>query len=369
MPASWSPSPMCNEPMLNPRRARRQRGASIVELMIGLVISLLVGLAATGAALSFMAQQRSGVGATGVAVNTNSIMSVLRDDVASAGLGFYGEGATLCANLQLSVAGARLMDGVAFSPLQVTRQTAADLLDVMYASSVESGATVRLHEASDGSAATLKSLLPVATGQTVLLTPAPGSSATGPCLVRTVTGVVAGTPEEPRPQLAFAATGQHNAVAFTTPASFNTEARVTQLGAVQWSRYRVSGGQLLLDRPLTGASAVLARDVIAFRVRYGIAAAAAGSTSIESWVDPEGGFASLSAANAARVRAMRIGLIVRSPQRQKPDVNGNCDSTPSDSPPTLFGRAPENLPTDWTCWRYRTSELVVPLRNVAMGLR
>jgi hypothetical protein len=66
---------------------------------------------------------------------------------------------------------------------------------------------------------------------------------------------------------------------------------------------------------------------------------------------------------------MRIGLIVRSPQRQKTNADGSCDSTPSDSPPRLFDRAAENLPTDWTCWRYRTSELVVPLRNVAMGLR
>jgi hypothetical protein len=222
---------MCSDPMLGLRRLRHQRGASIVELMIGLVISLLVGLAATGAAINFMAQQRSGVGATGVSVNTNSVMSVLRDDVASAGLGFYGEGAALCATLQLSVNGARLMDGVAFAPLQVTRQAAADMLDVTYASNVASGATVRLHEPSDGSAATLKSLLPVTVGQAVLLTPAPRASASGPCLVRTVTGLVAGTPEEPRPQLAFAASGLHNAVAFSTPASFNNEARLSYKGA------------------------------------------------------------------------------------------------------------------------------------------
>jgi type IV pilus assembly protein PilW len=158
-------------------------------------------------------------------------------------------------------------------------------------------------------------------------------------------------------------------VAFSTAASFNTEARVTQLGNLQWSRYRVVNGQLLLDRPLTGASAVVARDVIAFRLQYGISAATAGSTSIESWVEPEAAFASLGIGNAARVRALRLGLLVRSSQRQKPDANGNCDATPLDFAPRLFDRPAENLPSDWTCWRYRASEVVVPLRNVAMGLR
>ena len=360
---------MCAErrALLSP--AKHQRGASIVELMVGLVISLLVGLAATGAAISFTAQQRSGVGVSAVATNTNSVMAVMRDDVALAGLGFFGEGASLCTSLQLSVNATRHRDGDLFSPLQVARGATADQLDVMYAGNVESGATVRLHEASDGSLAMIKSHLPVAVNQTVLLTPAPGAAAPGPCLVRTVTAVVAGTPEQPRPQLEFAATGLHNAATFTMPASFNTDARVTQLGNVQWNRYRVVNGQLLLDRPQAGTSAVVARDVVAFRVRYGIAAAAAGSTSIESWVEPEGAFATLGAANVARVRALRVGLLVRSPQRQKPDANGNCDATPADAAPRLFDRAAENLPTDWTCWRYRSSEMVVPLRNVAMGLR
>ncbi len=373
---------MCAErrALLSP--ARRQRGASIVELMVGLVISLLVGLAATGAAISFTAQQRSGVGVSAVATNTNSVMAVMRDDVALAGLGFFGEGASLCTSLQLSVTNQAVQNGVAFSPLQVTRGTASDQLDVMYAERVESGATVRLHEASDGTTATLKSHLPVnlepvsntdlaKETASVLLTPAPGSAAAGPCLVRTVTAVTPGTPEQPYPQLEFAATGLRNGAAFASPASFNTDARVTQLGKVQWSRYRVVNGQLLLDRPQAGTSAIVARDVVAFRIRYGIAAAAAGSTSIEHWVEPEGAFASLGAANVAQVRALRIGLLVRSPQRQKPDANGNCDATPADSQPRLFlpPRAAENLPTDWTCWRYRSSEIVVPLRNVAMGLR
>ena len=52
-------------------RARRagQRGLSIIELMVGLVVALLVGLAATSSAVMFGATQRQGIGVGGVAVN------------------------------------------------------------------------------------------------------------------------------------------------------------------------------------------------------------------------------------------------------------------------------------------------------------
>ena len=358
---------MCSE-RHGPGPGRRgQLGASIVELMVGLVISLLVGLAATTTAITFMAQQRQGVGVGGIAVNSGTVMASLRDDVAAAGLGFFGDSAYLCQRLNLSVGGTAAIDGAVFSPLQVTRQGDTDVLDVMYASRVESGAAVRVTSASAGTDVLLASFLPVQDGQAVLLAPGPATAAPPPCLVRTVTAQVAATPEAPQ-RLDFAAAGAHNAVPFTLPSVFDDEARVTQLGELQWSRYRRVGDQLILERPLTGASAIVARDVVSFRVQYGVAAAAPGSTALESWVDPAGAFASLSAANLARVRALRIGLIVRSPLRQKPDAAGHCDAT--EEKPALFGGAAENLDNaDWNCWRYRTTTVLVPLRNVVLGLR
>ena len=75
----------------------------------------------------------------------------------------------------------------------------------------------------------------------------------------------------------------------------------------------------------------------------------------------------ITAANIARVRAIRIGIVTRSPQPEKPDANGDC--TASSAKPTLFGDNVEPDVTDWKCYRYRTAVVVVPLRNVVMGLR
>lgn len=361
---------------LAPRRAA-QRGASIIEVMVGLVIALLVGLAATTSAVSFTAQQRQGIGVGGVAVNSTTVMTALRDDVAMAGLGFFGESAYLCPRLNLSVGANVLVDGTLFSPLQVTRQPNADVIDVVYGSRVESGAAVRVDGAPTPLEAMLGSFLPAQVGQAVLLTPRPaaGAGAT-PCLMRSVTAQVASTPGTPQ-RVDFGAAGLHNAGVFTTPSVFDDTGRVTDIGQLQWSRYRLDDqGQLVLERPLTGATAVVARDVVAFRVQYGVSAAAAGSTSLENWVDPTGAFASLDANNLRRVRAIRIALIVRSPQRQKPAADGSCDATPAMPQPfpgTPGGGGAVAVAVDiggeWKCWRYRTTTTIVPLRNVVMGLR
>lgn len=346
------------------RRRAAQRGLSIIELMVGIVVALLVGLAATGSAVMFTATQRQGIGAGGVAVNATTVMSAIKNDVASAGLGFFGDSKYLCNSLNLSVAAAKVSDGAAFSPIQVTRGADFDQLDVVYASRVESGANVLLKSASTGVTAELMSYLPVAAGDAVLLAPqTPGT----PCTVRSVTANTASTAEAAQ-VLAFADDGRHNAAAFATAPAYGERGRVTLLGDLRWNRYRVVDGNLVLERPLDGTSAILVRNVVGFRMEYGTSAAAAGSTTLEDWVDPTSTWSTISSANIARVRALRVGLIVRSPQREKPDANGNCSA--SETRPVLFDNAAENLDADdWNCFRYRTASVVVPMRNLVMGLR
>lgn len=352
---------MCSSAL---RRLPRPRGLSVIEVMVGLVVALLVSLAVVNSAIGFTASQRQGIGATGSAINAAAVLSSVRDDVAVAGLGFFGDSSYLCSSLNLSLGASVFADGSAFSPLQVTRTATGDTLDLVYGTRVESGATVRLSAPSNGSNAALESFLPVASGEAVLLAPALPAPAR-PCLVRSVTAVQASTPASPQ-LLRFDASGVHNGAAFTLSPGFSDDARVTRLGALSWVRYRVDGDRLLLERPLEGvAPQVVARNVISFRMQYGVSNTPGGAT-LESWVDPSGPWASLDATEMPRVRAVRIGLIVRSPQPAKPDASGQC--TASESKPSLWGAAPENLGNaDWACWRYRTSTVVVPLRNLVLG--
>ncbi|MBL8305742.1 MAG: PilW family protein [Rubrivivax sp.] len=355
--------------MYAPERLQRAlpRGLSMIEVMVGMVVSLLVGLAAAGSAQMFLASQRQGIGTGGTLVNASTALAAIRDDVATGGLGFFGDKQYLCTKLNLSVETTVVQDGVDFLPVRITAEASGDRIDIASATQVASGANVLLKSASTGAAAEVRSLLPVVAGQAVLLAPAtPGQ----PCLVRSVTAVTASTDTTPQ-LLTFGAAGRFNQKAFTTNPTYTANdypdiGRVALLGDLRWTRYRREGTDLRLERPFGGDPVVLVRNVVAFRAQYGIAAAAAGSTALESWTDASGGFETLTAALLPRVRAIRIGVVTRSTQAEKPDANGICQATTA--MPALFGTAVVSDVDNWRCFRYRTAIVVVPMRNLVIGM-
>jgi len=337
-------------------------GLSLVELMVGIVIALLVSLTATSGAMLFTATQRQGIGTGGTLISAGTALAALRDDVSAAGLGFFGDSQFLCRRLNLSVDTTVLLNGVDFTPVSITSEAAGDRIDVLFATDVSSGANVLLNAPATSGSAPLRSLLPVSVGQAVLLAPAtPGD----PCVVRTVTANTAAGVDSPQSiEYANVSTARFNRAAFTTNPTYPDRGRVTLLGDLRWSRYRLVGTDLVLERPLGGDAVVLARNVIAFRAEYGLADA--GTTALASWQAATGGFATLTPANLPRVRALRIGLVTRSTQREKPNTAGDCEA--SAAMPTLFGAAVTADVADWQCYRYRSAMLVVPLRNLVLGM-
>lgn len=355
------------------RCSRGQRGLSLVELMVGIVVSLLVGLAATISAVSFTASQRQGIGAGSSAMTAGSALATLKNDISAAGLGFFGDSRFLCDRLNLSIGNTVHIDGALFSPVMVTAGaagTSADQIDVVYADEVTAGTNVLLNAVSNGTSADLRSYLPAVFNQQVLLAP-DTPSATDPCVVRTVTAVVAANADDPQ-RLIFANSGKHNQAAFTTNASFADKSRVTLLGELNWSRYRLAGTDLRIEQPLLGVSEVLARNVMGLRAQYGVndgtlLPSGAPSPALASWQDATGAFAFVNAANLPRVRALRVGIVTRSPQPEKPNNAGQCEA--SSAKPQLFGVTVEPDVSDWQCYRYRTAEVVVPMRNLVFGTR
>ncbi len=349
--------------------ARGQRGASIIELMVGIVVSMIVGIVALASAITFTASQRQGISAGNTVMNAAGALAAIKTDVAGAGLGFFNLQASMCTALNLSKGATINYDNASFVPVLITSGTTSDQVDVLAGTDVSAGAPVLVKTDTDTSATVaLQSLLPVVANQAILIAPA---TPTDPCVIRTVTGVAAATALAPL-TLTLANTGAYNQGSFTTNPTYAgatgvLAAKVSLLGSLQWSRYRVSAGELILERPLDGTSAVLARNVVGMRVQYGVSAAA-GTDTLSSWESATGatGFAPLTNAQLGRVRALRIGLVVRNTQREKPDPSGNCEATAS--MPSLFGTAATPDVTDWRCYRHSVAEVVVPLRNIVFGL-
>ncbi len=339
-----------------------RRGLSLIELLVGIVIALLVSLTATGGAMVFTASQRQGIGTGGTLVNAGTALAALRDDVSAAGLGFFGDSTFLCRKLNLSVGTSVLLDGVDFTPVVITAEAAGDRLDVVYATEVSSGTNVLLSATAGAASASLRSLLPVTVGQAMLMAPA---TAGEPCVVRTITANTAGTVDTPQVvEYSNVTTARFNRAAFTTNPTYPDRGRVTLLGDLRWSRFHLVGTDLTLERPLTGESVVLARNVIAFRAEYGLATA--GTTALSAWQPASGAFATLAPTSLPRVRALRIGMVTRGTQREKPNTAGNCEA--STAMPTLFDAAVTADVADWQCYRYRSSIVVVPLRNLVLGM-
>jgi type IV pilus assembly protein PilW len=352
---------MCAPDRLKGPRRRRQAGLSLVELMVGIVVSMLIGLAAAGSAMMFTASQRGGIGTGGTMVNANTVLAAIKGDAALAGLGFFVDDTPLCTTLNYSIGTAKLSDGGAFSPVRVTRAGDHDQLEVLYGSEIEGGTHVLLSSPATSTAAEVGAMINAAAGSTVLLAP----DGIGLCEVRTVTSVAAFTASTPL-TLNFASSGASNQASFATSTTYGTRSRVALLGNLRWNRYAVSGTNLVQTQPATDVHGTLLRNVMAFRVQYGVSANAATDT-LSDWVDASGSWATLDATNSPRVRALRIGLILRSPQLEKRDASGNCVATTS--APTLFGSTPSGLTDDsnWGCYRYRVSTTVVPLRNLWTG--
>jgi type IV pilus assembly protein PilW len=147
---------------------------------------------------------------------------------------------------------------------------------------------------------------------------------------------------------------------------------VVLLGNLNWNRYELVGTNLVIRRQMNNTTAALLPNVIAFRVQYGVTNA---GTNIENWRNPdEAGWAAITNVNAPQVRAVRIGVVIRSPQREKEDPADNkCKAVPAEQDHVpLFKDTPNPIEitpsgADWKCYRYRTAELVAPLRNLVSG--
>jgi type IV pilus assembly protein PilW len=347
-------------------------GLSVVEMMVGLVVGLLVSLAAVSSAQLFTASQRQGIGVGSSSANLASTLASIKADVTNGGLGFFGNMGYLCTKLNLSVNGTVAANNANFAPVQVTRVGTDDVLDIMYGSDVAAGAAVKISGSSDGTTATLRNYLPVTAGQSVLLA---STSVGTPCVLRTVTTTPAAPTATVKEVLTFGSTGQYNQGAFTINPTYPDSSLVTLIGNPVWNRYAVNGGALQMTNVLGGNTVTLLRNVIGFRVEYGVAAAAAASSVLDgsrsplaSWQKPtDVGWGSVDNTNILRIKAVRIGIVTRSAQREKVNSQTNqCEA--SAAMPVLFGTTITPDVTDWQCYRYRTQIVVAPLRNIIYGL-
>lgn len=126
-----------------------------------------------------------------------------------------------------------------------------------------------------------------------------------------------------------------------------------------------SAERQLLKTDQTTANEPMMAGIMDLQAQYGIAPA--GSQQVDQWVDATGGtWSNPTATNDwKRIKAVRIALVARSGQYEKPDDSGNCTATTATTGWSSWATFDTtNYPADWKCYRYKTFETIVPLRNV-----
>lgn len=369
-----------------------QKGFTLVELMVSLVISLLVGLAALSSAQFFMSMQRQSTGVGSALANTATAFASIKFESAQAGLGFFNANKLACTTFNVSGGATAVYSNSTLLPVSLSVTNDLPTLSLFYSSELTGAASATLIPDSTSGNATstqIATYLPVTAGQEVLLV----SSVSGvPCTLKTVTGVTASTGSGQT--LAFSTSGNRNQYAFDTVNYLQGDAVLLtgSLVSTSFTVNKLNAGdetyRLVMQHPFDGTSVVLAKNVVAIAMQYGVTDA--NMSTISAWryaksypllTVPED-WSSLSGTQLQRVKAIKVAVLVRSEQKDKKTA-GACTTTTV--MPTLQGMTLGSVPLastglastdkvapaltgDWQCYRYAETSVVVPLRNLVLGM-
>jgi len=349
--------------------ARRQSGLSIVEVMVGLMVGSLVTLAAWGSVMFYESNRRTGMSGNSALENALATALTIQRDVKAAGLGFVSAGRVACERINVYHDGVTRADGDPFGPVSIRDGGAqSDEITVAYGNSILGSAplqvTANMSAPSDpirvGTAGN------VAAGEMVLVA---GTNSAQPCTLMEVTQA---TPTSFGVDLSRSASvwnpGSPES-AFSNAQAYPANSGVIRTGALSWVTYRINNARHLevVDN-LTGEANTLAENIVLLKAQYGVSNGIA--PQIEQWISATDVWAPpLDAAHMAALRAVRIVVVGRAPQREKPAVaDGPCDATTA--APEAWADGPTldlSADPDWQCYRYKTLMLTIPLKNIIFG--
>ncbi len=350
----------------NPTSTRAQAGFSIVEVMVGLMVGILVTLAAWGSVMFYEANRRSSMGGNSALENGLATVLTIQRDTKSAGLGFVFAGQPVCQSLNAYYNG-NLKTGASFGPVSIEDGGAgSDKITIAYADSILGGAPVKMIAGMSDAGDLIKvnTTGNIASGDMVLVA---GTSPTQPCTLMQVTqAVTAG----------FGTDLSRGTSVWNPPdpgaypdAAYGANSSVIRTGPLTWVTYRVSDEQHLeVEDQLTGAVDTLAENIVFLKAQYGVSNGV--TPQIEQWVAATDAWAPpLDNPHVAALRAVRIAVVARAPHREKPTTaDGPCDATPA-VPETWPGGPVIDLSgdPDWQCYKYKTLLLTIPLKNMIFG--
>lgn len=383
-------------------RRRRAAGLSLVELLVSVVIGLVALGLATRLVVSSETNKQAALGGSDAMQNGMVALFSIERELLQAGWGMNDPLLNGCDTVFSDTNGYTLLTAsrgaATVRPLTaVVIQSNAGASDVLSINSGSDFSNTGMSRLSGGYAAgtTLEidrspygfngTDTVVAGGDVIVV--APEAVGTARCAVGQVSSVVEAAANGALNKLMIASGGANRfnngnlGVAYTTA----TGGRIFNLGpASNLSFHTWSQSQGFLQLRATNlagsstAASTVTDNIVAIKAQYGLdrRATFTPQTGMEvtTWsgtmLDADSDGVAGSAGDYARVAAVRVAVVARSRNPEKPNASGVCTATPSTAYTVFGGSVTVGLAVtgdtiDWKCYRYRTFESVVPLRNSA----
>lgn len=369
----------------------RHRGLTLIEVMIGMVIGLIGIIVITQVYLVNESYKRSTTGAGSAQVNGAIALYTLERDLRMAGYGIASSDALGCGQVQYYYNGAYssppgsasgALPPIVLAPVVITDGGGGpDTITVMYSTDAE-----RIVPA------TLSKSMPTPSAELNLDNPTGFSDNPGDLIILSQGGVC--TLMQVTQVQVSALKLQHNpgSTALWNPAgggslfpAYSQGASVFNLGRPLVNTYSISSSSLRLLTMFTASATTvvpgynatpvsLISDIVDLQAQYGKdngngagvsgnCTGLGGGTANDGIVDCYDNNTPTTAIGWQQVLSVRIGVLARSQNYEKPEPAGSA-CTATTAAPTWDGgtfAVPGGIPS---CYKYRAFETVVPLRNM-----
>lgn len=320
-----------------------QSGFSLVELMVGLVISLLATLVIMQVFSAYEGQKRTTTGTADAQTNGTIALYNLERELELGGFPLMPakNSALECTTLTYGATGI-----TSISPVTITNgaSNASDSITVRY---------------GDGQSGGIFTTIGAVVSNTLTVDSSFG------CQVGNISLVINGN----TCALSTATTiGSTTQITLADVTAAIPGARVSCLGAWNSVTYAINNNNLTRNGVLSIS------DIVNMQAQYGVSASA-NSNQITQWVEPTGStWGAPTIADRNRIKAIRVAIVARNGNMEKTAVTTACSSTTTAAPTGLCawaGTSTSPAPTidlsanaNWANYRYRVFETIIPLRNM-----
>lgn len=358
------------------------RGFSLVEIMVGMVISLLSMIIILQVFSAFEGQKRTSTSGSDAQTNGSIALFTIERDLRNAGYGFSVPEALGC-TIKSYYNGAPL-PAFSLQPVLITNGAGGSPDTIQMLASGKGGWSIpaKITSSLPPTAAPfdLNTTLGIEVND-LMIAFEPGVAS---CTILQVTNIPPGASKidhQGGANSLWNPTGI-DATNLYPPGGYTNNAMLFNLGQMIQHTYSLSTtNDLRVEEFVTASGAAatavpLIPDIVNLQAEYGFDARVGPQTTaqVTAWdgamIDADGNGVTGDAGDIARIYAVRIAVVARSAQQEREvDSAGVCTTTTAS--PTWSGgtidisKKPGGAANpDWRCYRYKTFETVIPLRNL-----